>query len=504
MSLDNGGQFQFAESKSGELTCSFQGKYLHSKYNPTAEGEKFALGAQCDFSPLCVFVLEPCLSYCAPFLRKKFPDAKICAIRFFKDFSGTDKNWDSVFYLEKSGEIPLGERLFNNLGEEKLLSSLALDWLPSKQIFPGENILAWGEIKKAVLKARDVLGTRSYFSKRWLKNSLIFSSLVNSCNILEKGESPVIIASSGESLASSIPFIKKYRSRHFLIALSSSFMPLLRNGIMPDLVLSSDGGFWAKKHLAFPDGNADTVFALEAEGAAPRKLLSEKKILPLSYPDGLEKNFLEAIRAPCMISERNGTVAGTALVFALSSVTSGKVYLCGQDLAPSPAFQHTQPNALETLNEKNDFRLAPKETRITRSRFSSSAALEIYRNWFVSNSEYFSARVSRLSDNFSYEFSLGKIKETNWEDFEKDSLKIGKMPKFIQKKIGTSQGERKKIILTTLESLSKTSGFADEVFPLDSILIRREISEEKRAELQKNLEEKVMELIRECEKTMHN
>ena len=66
----------FESSKAGELTCSFQGKYLHSKYNPTNEGEKFAAGIKADFSPLCVFILEPALSYCAPFLKKRFPKAR--------------------------------------------------------------------------------------------------------------------------------------------------------------------------------------------------------------------------------------------------------------------------------------------------------------------------------------------------------------------------------------------------------------------------------------------
>ena len=162
-------QVNFEKSKSGLLTCSFQGKFLHSKYNPQAEGEKFAENLQADFSPLCVFIIEPALSYCATPLRKRFPSAALCAIRFLKDFSDYDKEWDKVFYLESGNSIPMSELLFENLGEEKLISSLAFDWNPTKQTFPQKNLESWSEIKKAILKARDVIATRAYFSKRWLK-----------------------------------------------------------------------------------------------------------------------------------------------------------------------------------------------------------------------------------------------------------------------------------------------------------------------------------------------
>ncbi|WP_294429497.1 6-hydroxymethylpterin diphosphokinase MptE-like protein [uncultured Treponema sp.] len=491
----------FENSKSGELTCCFQGKYLHSKYNPKNEGEKFAANLQADFSPLCIFILEPALSYCAQFLKNRFPNAKICAIRYCKDFSQTDYLWDKVFYLEKQNIISLEEVLFNALGEELLISSLAFDWQPSKSVFPEESFEVWSSLKKAILKARDVIGTRAYFSKRWLKNSLIFAKNINYGFTLEKGDSPVIIAASGPSLKSSLPYLKKYRDSFFLIALSSAFMPLSKNGIQPDILISSDGGFWAKKHLAFPGNASKPFFALEAESAAPIKLLNENKIIPLCYDDGLERDFLDTISVPYMLSERNGTVAGTALCFA-HSLTNGKIYLCGLDQCPSPSFQHTQPNALEIDNAKKDFRLSTAETRITKSRFNSAAVLEIYRQWFVSNSSRFSKRVFRLSDNLKYDFSLGEISEVNWEDFKKNETvhRESKKPEFIQRNEGIHGEERENLLLNKLREISKTQKFQNEVFPMDTILIKRELSEEKRLTLKSNLEEKTEKLLKDCAK----
>ncbi len=495
----------FEESKSGERTCSFKGKYLHSKYNPKNEGERFAQTLEADFSPLCVFLLEPALSYCAPFLKQRFPGASICAIRFRNDFSQTDSQWDKVFYLESN--LSLSEQLFFVLGEEKLCSSLVFDWAPSKQAFPEENIHSWQEIKTAILKARDVIGTRAFFSKRWLKNSIIFASNIEQPYSLEKGNFPVIIAASGPSLKSSLPFIKEFRGSFFLIALSSAFMPLIKNGIKPDIVISSDGGFWAKYHLDF-EGSSECVFALEGESAIPKKILSGSKVIPLIYEDSLEKDFLDAIKCPYMLSERNGTVAGTALTFAFN-LTSSSIYLCGLDQASAIGFQHTQPNALENGNAKKDFRLKNTETRTTRSRFGSEKTLEIYRNWFITNSEFFAGRVFRLSDNFSYEYPLGKIKELNWNDFKNRELKENKATnlkktQLKEEKIGVSQNQRKEKLIETLKNLSQTQNFIDEVFPMESILIRRELSEEKRVELRQKLSEKTERLLKECEKLLKN
>lgn len=465
---------------------------------------------QADFSPLCVFIIEPALSYCVSFLRQKFPTAKLYAIRFFDDFSDTDTLWDFVFYLKKYGKhtehVPLSERLFNFLGEESLISSCFFDWHATQMLFPSESAETWQEIKKAILKARDVIGTRSYFSKRWFKNALIFTAHIQHPVVLEKTRLPILIAASGPSLHASIPYIKKFRSSFFLIALSSAFMPLAAHEITPNLVMSSDGGFWAKKHLDFHPQPSDTIFALETESAVPKSILESKKILPLIYEDSLGKDFLDSLSIPFLISKRNGTVAGTALEFAFD-FTHEKIYVCGLDQAPAPAFQHTQPNALEIDNAQTDFKLRTKESRITFSRFRSETSLEIYRNWFISNSDYFAKRVFRLSDTGTYQYPLGKIKDIRWTDFERLNAEFILRDSSQQSKKTESNGHtpvqahlRKETLQTKLKSIAQTKRFSEEVFPMEAILIRRELSQAKKQELQAQLEEKIEKFIHECER----
>ena len=488
-------RIHFESGGSGYLTCRFQGKYLHSKYNPEKEGERFALSLQADFSPLCVLIIEPALSYCAPFLRKRFPGAELYAIRFSDVFAESDGFWDGVFML--GGGAELSESLFGALGEEKLISSVAFDWTSAKRAFPKESLLAWSEIKAAVLKARDVIGTRAYFSKRWLKNSLIFSSRIRDPYIIGKGDSPVVITASGPSLESSLPFLKKFRGAFFLIALSSSFLPLSARGIRPDLVMTSDGGYWAKRHFDF-HREKGVFFAVEAEGAVPKGIFESEGIVPLCYEDGLERDFLEEIGCPYMISERNGTVAGTTLALAYN-LTNANIYLCGFDQEPGRGFQHTQPNSLETAASQKDFRLRNAETRTIRSRYASERALSIYRGWLTANSPRFAGRVFRLSDNFQYEHSLGKIEDIDWPSFkEKEDGKSGKKPEFLRMRTEVPENLRNRKLMETLVSLSGSARFRDEVFPMDSLLIKREISENKKKEALSKIRVKISDFLEDC------
>ena len=58
--------------------------------------------------------------------------------------------------------------------------------------------------------------------------------------------------------------------------------------------------------------------------------------------------------------------------------------------------------------------------------------------------------------------------------------------------------KRGEIILKKLNELSRTQKFIDEVFPMDSVLIKRELSEEKKSALKTALNEKIKKLIKEC------
>lgn len=489
----------FSDAKNGEKTCSLAGKHIHSAYNPSREAEQFVLHLNVPFNPAAVIIIEPALSYCLPFLRKRFPDARLCAVRVASDFSESDDKWDVCLYAKN--DCGLGEQLFSALGEETLCSAVFFSWTAAESVFPEDTKAVWQEIKSAVLKSRDVLATRSFFATRWLKNTVKYCVQLKNPALIKKGTCDIVVAASGPSLMTSIPKLKAFRDDFFLIAVSSALLPLLAHHIRPDLVISTDGGYWAKKHLEanrFPA--KDIPYAIAAEGSCPAELLEHSIVVPLYYEDGLEKEFLADCKIPAMSAQRNGTVSGTAAEFALS-LTEGNIFFCGLDLAKTPAEQHCAPNALEQLKEIKDNRLNPKENRIAAAASGNEGALAVYRNWFTAESYRLGKRLYRLSKNHAYPTTLGKIQDINWETFERIRHRASKKPEIVrcEKKNG---GYEEKLILR-IQALEKTESFARELCPVETMLKKRAFSEDERRSYEATISEKTTAFAKELEKLIY-
>ena len=412
-------QIEFKKAANGEETCIAKNFHIHSSYNPSREAQKFVQQITVSFNPKFILVAEPALSYCAKFLKERFPKSVLCCIRYSTFFDKTNFLWEKVFYAS-SGEdtnslnTNLGEELFSFLGDEGISNCLFISWIPSQAPFQEQCEFTQTKIKEVLQKAKNVLLTRNYFAKRWIKNSIRICQNAKNNFTVKHGNFPIVICASGPSLSSSIKFLKEKRNRFFLIAVSSSLRPLVENKIIPDLCISTDGGFWAKKHISFSLAKNKIPLALASEGSCFASVLEKSSFIPLSYEDGPSAEILKTCDFKPMKIQRNGTVSGTAAVFALG-ITDGPVFFCGLDLSETSGYQHIQPNELELENKMNDNRFHSLETRIFSSSLPSSA-MKIYCDWFSSND--FKNRLFRLSDNFAYKNSLGKIPNVNWNDFE--------------------------------------------------------------------------------------
>lgn len=402
---------EISKAHNGVPTAKIDGTPLHSSYDPLKEAEKIVEEADCHFAPNYIFVIEPGLSYCADFFRKSYPNARLCALHFIKNFAQTDSKWDKVFIAEENSN--LAEQIFAYMGDEGVVTCFFWCWPSSDKIFPDETSAAWAEIKKAVLKTRSVLNTRAFFAKRWIKNSFRFCLFSNFNAYILKGQSQVVVCASGPSLKSSIPYLKQYRDSFFLIAVSSALAPLLNEGIIPDLCISTDGGYWAKHHLSFGLEKYNIPLALPLEGTCYSRFLDGRTVIPISYGDGIAESLISMCNYINIRAIRNGTVSGTAADFALN-ITSGEIFFCGLDLCENKGFSHMQPNELEINESRYDNRLRTTETRITPSTFKSPAQ-EIYRNWF-STTKFFN-RVYRLSDKYPYPNKLGEVYDVDWTFF---------------------------------------------------------------------------------------
>ena len=463
------------------VVFTVNGVRLHSAYNPQAEAERFVSSLEAPFLPKAVIVTEPALSYIAEPLKKRFPGIPVCAIRYSESFKDVDSYFTQVFYgKEKS----LAEELFSYFGEETLSASLFVSWQPSAKAFPKEDENVWEEIKKAVLKSRDVLATRTYFSKRWAKNAVRFCALIKTQAFPQKTDSPVIICASGPSLTPSLPLIKKNRNRAIVLALSSAVSPLKKEGIVPDMILSTDGGYWAKAHLrechfAF----REVPLALSAESACPSKLLLEHAVVPLSYGDGISESLIKESGIKALQAERNGTVSGTAACLALK-LSTGPIFFCGLDLSPSSGKVHAEPNQNENRDSLRDMKLCTKETRLTPSHFASPS-LDLYASWFRSRN--FNGRIFRLSLGSKYKNSFPNIPDVDWNFFEKTCTAPVKPLAFSFTGSEKENTNRIKDLEQILDDHRADPVWQKDAFPALCILRERSISGEQKAQYESQI-----------------
>ena len=416
------------KAKNGEETAIFENHFLHSNYAPLKEAERFVENLQPPYLPSLIIITEPALSYAAVFLKKRFPEAKLGAIRYSNSFEKYNKDFDLVFNYFEHPDFEA--YLENTLNEEDLLKCFFLPWGPSSQAFSETDKIVWKSIKAAMERAKTLLITRQYFEKKWFINSCNFARY---CKKIISFDTPLnkelLIISSGPSLNAFIKTIKDNQKKFFIICLSSAISVCLKNGIIPDLCMTSDGGYWAGEHLKALYKN-DIPLAMPAEGYCKKSLLSKLKLLPLDYGDGFSHELLAAANIKNIRTLRNGTVSGTALHFALSNFTKN-IFLCGMDMAAQNGYQHSQPNQLEINSSLFDNRLKNKMTRLFKSGLTNGS-LDIYRQWFINNPQQTGNRkVYRLIENKDAKNNLGWIKDIGLKDFQTEIASIPESEKIV-------------------------------------------------------------------------
>ena len=433
----------FFPAKNGSLNCSYNNKFFHSNYNPENEAEKFVNALNYNFIPEIIFISEPALSYSASYLRKKFPFTKLIAIRFSNAFIEYDNVWDSVINFK---ENTIENDLDNFITEENFSSCIFLSWKNSENIFIKEAEVFWNLLKNYLQIKHDILNTKNYFSSRWLKNTFNNSLSINKISSICKGNQKILIAASGFSLKNCLKKIQDNRKSFFLICLSSALNVLLYNRIIPDLCITSDGGFWAKKHLEYTDNEIlnNIPFAYPVEAALPYQILKNNISIPLDYKDSFSSLILQKLKIPAAKAVRNGTVSGSAIDFALS-ITDNIIGIIGLDLCNQKTYSHTQPNALEKINSTKDFRLKPLSTRLYKSEINTSS-LNIYANWFNKQINYY-GKVFRIYENEKANVNISTMVTIDFDSFISMKSTDSKNENLILINKNQKQNENKKILL---------------------------------------------------------
>ncbi|WP_336046888.1 motility associated factor glycosyltransferase family protein [Solibacillus ferritrahens] len=325
-------------SKVGTETVKVNGFYLHSKYNPLREAEQIA---KQEYKPHHLHIVFGYgLGYIVDALIKEFHfNEPILLIDPLMDHNYIDvfNPTYNRFYSAKANDIAkiidMVDKLSTYSTNVHIITSINYD-----KLFPLELKNVLEIVKNNHYKQGSNIATAKHFAVAWQKNLLLNTNNILSDFTLGKLEkeytAPVVIAAGGPSLTKQLSLLKEYRNKIILICAGSTINALIANNIMPDYIVSVDGGEPNARHfesLSFkkevsliygPTNHYKVRDSFEGKGYAFIPSVKPK------YKNYFENRFSKKLP----LIHGGGSVAHYALSIA-KYITTGPIALIGQDLA---------------------------------------------------------------------------------------------------------------------------------------------------------------------------
>jgi hypothetical protein len=384
-------------------------KTLHSRYNPRGEAERYVNSLILREGISFFILIEPGLGYLIPPLREKNPAAKIIALHCSRPDSPEEaENRPDSSWYPGSGRA-LQDFLEAEIPDTKAGTIRIIEWRPGLAAFGAAYLGLMEETAEFIKRADANARTAGEFGRRWFRNFFRNLELLGEILSPLPLSLPVVIAGAGPGLEDAVPLIKEERRKApLLILAASSAAPALEaRGLIPDLVVSADGGNWARLHLGEcwrrifgrETGGLCAGLAAALTAAVPSQY-AHIPILPINDGSLWQRIALTGLKIPSLTLPQRGTVSASALDLAFY-LTRGKIYIAGLDLALRDIRSHVRPYSFDALWEKNEGRLNP----VYSQNFTRAAGIRaggshgIYASWFSRQLEAWPRRIVPLGKN---------------------------------------------------------------------------------------------------------
>ncbi len=329
---------------------------FHSRYAPFKEAQRHVESMLSGKKPALVFIIGGGLNYISEVFAEQHPKIICVSLQPSDDFIGHEVIVPQSSWYPSSNRS-LRETIMNAIAGNRLAGGvMVLEWPPVVNHFQDTSDLIRGTLRDVLEGASSDAATTGYWATRWLGNSIRFVKSIKRTARLTAGSSLIVLACAGPSLAELMPRLRASRSDMALWALASAVPALLRNGLLPDLVIATDPGYWNGAHLR------DALFqkipiAMPPSSYASCGILQQATIIPVDTGLSFERAAIKATNSVYETARAAGSAAGTALSLALRW-TDGPIALAGYDLAAKGLVDHVQPYAFDILDEKKAGRLA--------------------------------------------------------------------------------------------------------------------------------------------------
>ena len=382
-------------ARSGEPAASIGSIHIHSAFNPEKEAQRF-LNTHLEGirQKAAVVIIGAGLGYLDRELKKERPHSTILAIhldnRLYHSRIQSSASSNPVKRWYPGSEKDLESFLFEALSETSIRGLRILEWPASVKTLHQAAEQAGRAISTIIHRYSGNISTTAAFGRLWIKNTL--RNYLELQHVMISGEisETVVLAAAGPSLESTLDILKKYRGYFQLWALPSSLPALMEANLEPQLIITTDPGYWARLHSRYFPENVPLAMPLSA---APRQN-TDSPIMLISQGTPGEGYLLQNSEWPRLHLASRGTVAATAIEL-WKKISTGPLIITGLDLCWNDLRSHARPHSFDgwiasLSSRKNPInnilweraeKLAPDRSGIYRS----GPALKTYTDWFRQN-----------------------------------------------------------------------------------------------------------------------
>ncbi|MES0488659.1 MAG: 6-hydroxymethylpterin diphosphokinase MptE-like protein [Leptospirales bacterium] len=357
---------QWVETLSSILetgTFSLKNIWYHSRRDPVREVNRVVdamvknnrTGAILLGAGLGYLVKELLINKTIEFIAWIEPDAEM--VFYFLNLFSLEKilsETEAEFILLHKGENNNLEELVRLLRGKNLDKVEVIPHTPSKKAHP-EKYLGLEPKLKEILEIRTInQATIIKFQNLWNSNiALNVGAILQGLTLNEFIDTynskftNIVICGAGPSLCDSIENLKINRNNYFLICADTAFLPLVRGGVTPDLVIGADPQS-INRYFAYHAAATETMWMLDpvVSYQMVHYLQQRKaKIFWWDNPFYLDE-MVRNLYGDRGVIAHGGSASTNAFDLAIK-LGAEKIILVGQDLAYTHNLAHTRGAALE-------------------------------------------------------------------------------------------------------------------------------------------------------------
>ncbi len=348
--------YETIRTRNGEYSVRVQGKHLHSAYAPVREAVRLREKFRLERNVRVVVVIGEGIPYFSRELAGSFLSLRVIALTFGESPDITERYGTPIerISLDSPTVSDVRRLLRSRLSPVEAMQIQAYLWPVAQECIPD-----WANtVKKGVLAAvRDghsELATTASFGKLWIRNAIRRNLVLKERYLANINADTVVALSGGPSVTESLSAIFRYRRGFALLGVSSVAEAASHSGVIPDILVHTDAGFWAKRY------HRDLPTVISFRATPPVHPKERPEILFRSGWIG-EELALDAQDWPTLGEQPS--VAATMLAFADRAVPEGvPFFLSGFDLVSRDLITHARPHPNDRFVHNSSNRLTPEVT----------------------------------------------------------------------------------------------------------------------------------------------